>query len=185
MVVASSAEPDAERFTALFDTFSPRVFGYVRRHIERSLVEDIVSETFLVAWRRLNEVPEDPLPWLLVVARNALSNQRRTLARHDRIQLETDALERLVSTDPAVDEVVIGRTTMLTALTSLTSREREALLLIAWDGLSAAEAALVTGCSSRTFAVRLHRARRHLERAVATAGGEPDVPLNALLKETT
>lgn len=185
MVVTSSAGTDTERFTALFDTFSPRVFAYVRRHIERSLVEDIVSETFLVAWRRLNEMPEEALPWLLVVARNALANQRRTFARHDRIQLETAALERLVSTDPAVDEVVIARTTMLNALTSLTLTEREALLLIAWDGLSAAEAAEVAGCSSRTFAVRLHRARRRLDRAVATAEDEPDLPLNSLLKEMT
>ena len=185
MVVTSSAGTDTERFTALFDTFSPRVFAYIRRHIERSLVEDIVSDTFLVAWRRLHEMPEDPLPWLLVVARNALANQRRTIARHDRIQLETSALERLVSTDLAVDEVVIARTTMLNALTSLTSAEREALLLVAWDGLSAAEAAEVAGCSSRTFAVRLHRARRRLDRAIATAGGEPGLPLKILLEETT
>src|SRR4051794_16861830 len=100
MVVTSSAVPDTERFTALFDTFSPRVFAYVRRHIERSLVEDIVSETFLVAWRRLNEMPEDPLPWLLVVTRNVLANQRRTFARHDRIQLETAVLERLIGSGP-------------------------------------------------------------------------------------
>jgi RNA polymerase sigma factor (sigma-70 family) len=185
MVVTVSGGGDSERFTALFDSFSPRVFAYVRRHIERSLVEDIVSETFLVAWRRLNEMPEDPLPWLLVVARNVLANQRRSFARHDRIQLETAALGRLVSTDSAVDEVVIARTTMLKALASLTSTEREALLLVAWDGLSAAEAAEVTGCSSRTFAVRLHRARRRLDRALATAGAEPDLPLNLLLKETT
>lgn len=153
MDVTMSAGSDAERFGALFDTYSPRVFGYVRRHIERSLVDDIVSETFLVAWRRLHEMPADPLPWLLVVARNTLANQRRTVARHDRQQIETTALDRLVSTDAAVEDVVIARTTMLSALRSLTSSEREALLLIAWDGLSAAEAADVTGCSSRTFAV--------------------------------
>jgi RNA polymerase sigma-70 factor, ECF subfamily len=183
--VISSAGPDTERFSALFDAFSPRVFAYVRRHIERSLVEDIVSETFLVAWRRLNEMPDDPLPWLLVVARNVLANHRRSFARHDCIQLERAALERFVSTDLAVEDAVIARTTMLNALTSLTSTEREALLLVAWDGLSAAQAAEVTGCSPRTFAVRLHRARRRLDRAVATAGAEPGPPLNFLLKETT
>lgn len=179
----SRADQETKRFIALFDTFSPRVFAYVRRHIERGLVEDVVSETFLVAWRRTNEMPEDPLPWLLVVARNVVANHRRTSARHDCIQLEKSALERLVSTDVAVEDVVVARTTMLNALTSLTSTEREALLLVAWDGLSTAQAAEVTGCSRRTFAVRLHRARRRLDHAVATAGAEPDLPLSFLSKE--
>ncbi|MEP7020523.1 MAG: sigma-70 family RNA polymerase sigma factor [Pseudonocardiales bacterium] len=179
-----NAITDAERFDALFDEYSPRVYAYVRRHGEWTVVDDIVSETFLVAWRRLGDVPEDPLPWLLVVARNTLANQRRTFARHDRVQLETSALERLVSTDRPVDDHVIDRSTMLGALASLNSTEREALLLIAWDGLSATEAAEVAGCSTRTFTVRLHRARRRLARAVDTAGDGTRLPLHFLAEET-
>jgi hypothetical protein len=75
----------------------------------------------VVAWRRLGDIPDDPLPWLLVVARNTLADQRRTFARHDQVQLETAALEQLVSSEPAVDDVVIARATMLGALESFTS----------------------------------------------------------------
>jgi RNA polymerase sigma factor (sigma-70 family) len=178
------AKSNTERFDVLFDEYSPRVYAYVRRHGERPAVDDIVSETFLVAWRRLGDVPDDPLPWLLVVARNTLANQRRTFARHDRVQLETSALERLASSDRPVDEHVIDRSTMLGALASLNPTEREALLLIAWDGLSPAEAADVSGCSTRTFTVRLHRARRRLARAIDTADDESHLPSNLLAEET-
>lgn len=177
---------NTERFDALFDAHSPRVFAYVRRHAAWSVVEDIVAETFLITWRRIDDVPHDALPWLLVVARNTLANHRRTFARHDTVQLEGDALDRLASHEPAADDVVIGRATMLHALGSLSPGEREALLLIAWDGLSPAAAAQVSGCSPRTFSVRLHRARRRLSRAIEIASETTtDHLANALPKETS
>lgn len=116
---------DTERFVELFDAYSARVNAYVRRHCEWSVVDDVVSETFLVAWRRLDRIPDEPLPWLLVVARNTLANERRTFARHDRARQEIAVLELLVSTDRAIDDMVIGRATMLLALASLSSRAIE------------------------------------------------------------
>ena len=68
---------------------------------------------------------------------------------------------------------------------SLSPGERETLLLIAWDGLSTARAAAVAGCSPRTFAVRLHRARQRLDRAIATANGDRDPVPHPLMEETT
>ena len=57
------------------------------------------------------------------------------------------------------------RQTLIRALGTLSTDDREALLIIAWDGLTAAQAAQVMGCSTATFNVRLHRARKRLEAA--------------------
>ncbi len=64
----------------LFEQYSVPVFGYARRHSDASVAEDVASETFLIAWRRRDDIPGDPLPWLLVVARNVLANRRRALS---------------------------------------------------------------------------------------------------------
>ena len=127
-----------------------------------------MAETFLVAWRRLDDVPDDPLPWLLVVARNTIANQRRSAARRHRTLTEVALRQRLeqASSDAAPEDVAVTRATMIAALATLTATEREALLLTAWDGLDDVDAARVAGCSPRTFRVRLHRARRRLDHAV-------------------
>ncbi len=69
---------DAQRFAALWDAHASRVQAYALRRVGADAAEEIVAETFLVAWRRLAQVPGDPLPWLLVVARNTIANQRRS-----------------------------------------------------------------------------------------------------------
>jgi RNA polymerase sigma factor (sigma-70 family) len=163
-------DTEQDRFVAIFDALSPRVYGYVRRHVERDTVEDVVAETFLVAWRRMDEVPDpDPLPWLLVVARNLIANHRRGAARRDIVHTELRALRDAVPSAPAAEDVAVGRHELVAALSALTVLERESLLLTAWDGLSDVDAAAVSGCSARAFRVRLHRARRRLDR-------ELDVP---------
>lgn len=175
MSVSTPSEQDVARFTALFDTFRPRVLAYARRHVGRDATEDIVSETFLVAWRRLGTVPEEPLPWLLAVTRNVIANHRRKLARHDRLAVELAALDRMLPDGPSSDEGMVTRADLFAALSSLSALEREALLLTGWDGLSDAQAARVCGCSARTFRVRLHRARKRLERATKSQHEEEPV----------
>jgi len=61
-----------ERFADLWATYGPRVLAYALRHVDPDSAQDALSETFLVAWRRLSDVPANPLPWLLVVARNTI-----------------------------------------------------------------------------------------------------------------
>jgi DNA-directed RNA polymerase specialized sigma24 family protein len=80
-----------------------------------------------------------------VVARNTLANHRRTTQRGDRLRLELTALERMAAPQPAVAHTVIDRAAMLAALAALSALERDAVLLIAWDGLAACDAALVAG----------------------------------------
>jgi RNA polymerase sigma factor (sigma-70 family) len=157
---------DPERFTELYRLNAGRVFAYAYRQSDVAVAEDIVAETFLTAWRRRGDVPDDALPWLLVTARNLLANHRRRLARGEATRLELQARHRVAAHQSSVDEFVIDREEMLRALASLRPKDQEALLLIAWDGLTPQVAARVAGCSQSAFEVRLHRARRRLHDAV-------------------
>ena len=130
------------RLRALFEEHSTPVFAYALRHIGSSAAQDIVSEVFMVAWRRIDDVPvSDPLPWLLVVARNTIRNKLRGTARQRRVADELGNLQRSSTATAGADETAIERRAMLTALTDLSAVEREAVLLTGWDGLSVHEAA--------------------------------------------
>ncbi len=136
------------------------------------MADDVVADVFVIAWRRLEEVPEDPLPWLLGVARRVLGNRRRGERRMAAL------LDRLTSEQLAGrgDELVSADhgSAVLRALHSLTDRDQEVLLLVAWDGLDRQQAAAVLGVSTGAFAVRLHRARRRLVRALAAEDARAD-----------
>jgi RNA polymerase sigma-70 factor, ECF subfamily len=158
---------------SLFDECSTRVFAYASRHVDSGAVPDVLSEVFLVAWRRIDEIPEDPLPWLLVVARNTINNRRRGIARQQRLADELVNLRRSSTATPGADEVALERRAMLAALLDLSRVEREAVLLTGWDGLTVAQAAQVAGCSRRAFELRLHRARNRLRRLLAAENTTP------------
>jgi RNA polymerase sigma-70 factor (ECF subfamily) len=123
----------------------------------RTLPTRLSSEVFVVAWRRIAEVPEDALPWLLGCARRVIANQRRGAGRRQALT------ERLCQVHPleGSDSSGPGRR-LRQALSALSERDREVLMLVAWEDLSPADAARVIGCSERAFAMRLHRARRRL-----------------------
>jgi RNA polymerase sigma-70 factor, ECF subfamily len=147
-------------FEQLFATHYRAVRGYVLRRSASSAVEDALAETFLVAWRRFESVPGDPLPWLLGVARGVLANQRRAESRRGALNRR---LLTIGSGSVSVWEPPANLSEELAmALTSLSEREREALLLVAWEGLEPARAARVAGCTPAAFRVRLHRARRRV-----------------------
>lgn len=67
-----SVDPEA-RFEDLYRSHAPRVMAYVLRRTEPAQADDVVADVFLVAWRRLDRVPAEPLPWLLGVARKQLA----------------------------------------------------------------------------------------------------------------
>ncbi|MFI9838315.1 RNA polymerase sigma factor [Nonomuraea sp. NPDC051941] len=163
-----------ERFTDLYDRHYPSVLGYALLRAERDLAEDVSSETFLVAWRRLDDLPEPPLPWLLGVARNLLAKQRDS--RHRRQAL----VDRIVALTTPRDQVawdvaehVIDRETALAALSALPEHDVEAMIFATWYGLPPEQAASVVGCSVRTYNVRLHRARKRLTLALRLGGASP------------
>jgi RNA polymerase sigma-70 factor (ECF subfamily) len=67
------------------------VHAFARRRVAAEAVDDVVSEAFTVAWRRLDDIPDDPLPWLLGVARNVVGTARRGEARRLRLQSQAQA----------------------------------------------------------------------------------------------
>src|SRR5918912_209779 len=69
------------RFEEIYERHREDVTLYVRRRVAADAVEDLVAETFLVCWRKLDEVPRNPLPWLYSVARKQLANHYRATAR--------------------------------------------------------------------------------------------------------
>lgn len=155
------------RFTAIYDAHHAQVYAYAVSRVGRQLADDVASETFLVAWRRLGVVPAAALPWLLGVARNVVRERYRTEVRQAALAAELRAWG-----DEAVADIADGvteRAAMLAALTRLGDEDRELLTLMAWHGLSAREAARVVGCSTATFFVRLHRARKRLHEALTGA----------------
>jgi RNA polymerase sigma factor (sigma-70 family) len=159
---------DAARLDDLWREHAVRVQAYALRHTDPDIAQDVLAEVFLVAWRRIADVPDPALPWLLVVARNLIRNAERTRRRRERL---TEVLARLeTATGPSPDVVAADRDAMLRSLAELTGTEREALLLVAWDGLDPADAARVAGCTRAAFHVRLHRARRRLAAAEQRAG---------------
>ena len=127
--------------------------------MEPDEAKDVVSETFLIAWRRLSEIPSDPLPWLLGVARRVITTRRRAHKRRAHLHWRLRAAPLPPHSFLPSEE----RLQMANAFKSLSPKDREVLILIGWDGLTIAEAAHVLGCTQQSFSVRLHRARRRLQ----------------------
>jgi RNA polymerase sigma-70 factor, ECF subfamily len=172
-------DPEAvQRFQDLYALHHRRVHAYAVSRAGRDLADEVTSEVFLIVWRRLAAVPGQPLPWLLTVARNVISDQFRATARQQSVKAEMRAWVKEEPASPDIADEVSERIRVLTALASMPEADRELLTLAAWHGLSAREAAQVLGCSTATYFVRLHRARRRLEQALADPppGAAPGLP---------
>jgi RNA polymerase sigma-70 factor (ECF subfamily) len=153
---STSAERHA-RFEALFNESYEALLAYARRRVGAD-ADDVVAESLTVAWRRLDEMPSDSLPWLYGVARKVISDQRRAGRRRDAL---AQRIRAEAATWPA-DGAVASQRPTFSALARLSARDREAILLVAWEELTAEQAATAMGCSTVAFRVRLHRARKRL-----------------------
>jgi RNA polymerase sigma-70 factor (ECF subfamily) len=164
---------DEERFDRLWREHAAEVLAYARRRVDAEQADEVVAETFVVAWRRLGEVPEAARPWLFGVARKVAANVRRSERRrdalHDRLAEEQRAGAPDLGAGPAGLAGLAGP-----ALAELPADDRELLMLLAWDGLSRSEAAAALGCSRATLAVRLHRARQRLKTAMKRLADDTD-----------
>jgi RNA polymerase sigma-70 factor (ECF subfamily) len=167
-----------DRFEELFRAHYGAVRGYALRRVPGDLAQDVVSETFLVAWRRLDDVPADALPWLYGVARRVLANQRRSADRGSALERRLAATASIAGSSDPGEHVGEGEL-LRAALARLSERDREALMLVAWHGLSGARAARAAGCTRTAFAVRLHRARARLA-AQLESPAAPVVNTNSL-----
>jgi RNA polymerase sigma-70 factor (ECF subfamily) len=173
--VANSIEE--ARLEALFCDHFSAVRSYARRRAPESMVDDVVAETFLVAWRRIDDLPDEVRPWLLGVARKTLSTQLRSARRRSSLVEKLSAAE----TPAAFSQADGPDTGLIGALQRLSATDQEVLALAAWEDLRPREAAVVLGVSPAWYRVRLHRAKRRLlrelEASAPRAGQKVSVPL--------
>jgi RNA polymerase sigma-70 factor (ECF subfamily) len=153
------------RFLALHDRFLPHVSAYCRRRASADEVEDAVADTFLTAWRKLDEIPagDQALAWLYGVAYRVLAHQWRSASRRRRLSEKLASLGLTAANLP--EDVVLMRQEsrqLLTALASLRRSDQEILRLTAWEELSPEEIALVIGTGVGAVRQRLYQAKKKL-----------------------
>jgi RNA polymerase sigma factor (sigma-70 family) len=170
--VANAADRE-DRFRRVCEAHTAAVLAYALRRTSRDDAADVVAETFLVAWRRLDDVDEqNALPWLYAVARRVLLSQHRATRRQQAIAERAAATAEPASSD-APQPASFGSQPLREALAGLPETEREVLMLSAWEELSGPEAARVLGCSATAYRIRLHRARKRLRERLAEI--DPDL----------
>jgi RNA polymerase sigma-70 factor (ECF subfamily) len=164
---------DEERFELLFRTHRNRILTYLLRRTEsKQDAADLLAETFLIAWRKLEDIPagDGERLWLYGVARRVLANYRRhervenTLAGELRAQMATHAEQHFGLEASPLDDIITD------SLNTLSLADRELIELSAWEHLTPAEIARVVGMKSGTVRVRLHRIRRALAGHLLAAG---------------
>jgi RNA polymerase sigma factor (sigma-70 family) len=166
VIQLSRAEP--ERFELLFRRHAPRIQRYVIRRLGADAADDIVAETFLLAFRQraaYDVARENALPWLYGIATNLVGRHRRAELRLYRALART-------GTDPVLEPFTdqsdnrltadAARRRLASAIAALTPAYRDTLLLVAWAELSYEEAAAALGVPVGTVRSRLSRARTGL-----------------------
>ncbi|MGV9372377.1 RNA polymerase sigma factor [Micromonospora tulbaghiae] len=155
---------DAESaFRELFEAAYDDLLLFVERRAHLAVAEDVVAETFLIAWRRLDEVPKPPgeaRAWLFTVARNVLHNRQRSDQRQRSLALRV--LREPDAPSSAEADLAATRIDLVKAWQRLSSADQEVLTLTAIEDLTGPQAAQVLGISRPAFSLRLLRARRRL-----------------------
>ena len=164
-------------FVDLFDKHHRAVLAYFLRRIDHDAAYDATADVFVVAWRRLEDVPtgQEALPWLYGVARRVLLNHLRGGRRENRLVAKLSRFRADDSQDPA--SIVVQRAedrAIVSALARLRPQDQEVLRLAYWEELPHATIGELVGCSRKTADVRIHRALRRLRQAFEQAGHRPD-----------
>jgi RNA polymerase sigma-70 factor (ECF subfamily) len=168
---------DEERFSAVYAAHYGRVLAFCQRRVAPDAARDAAAETFLVAWRRLDDLPAEPLLYLLKTAGFVLRDQSRSGRRQDRVVARLSGGPFAAAPDHG--EAVAASVDVQRVLQLLSPSDRELLMLSAWDDLDAAAIGVVVGCSTTTARVRLHRARRRLAHHLHELTAAPDVEVSA------
>jgi RNA polymerase sigma-70 factor (ECF subfamily) len=156
----AAADQRRDRFEAVYSDHHEAILGYALRRTQAPEdAADVIAETFLTAWRRLDEMPSGPEArlWLYGVARRVLANhhrgERRRSALADRLKADLAATWRPAESWGESREISA-------AFRRLPEDQRELLALSAWEGLGYEQIAAVLGCSRNAVRIRMHRARR-------------------------
>jgi RNA polymerase sigma-70 factor (ECF subfamily) len=154
------------RFDQLFTDHHDAIRRYCRRRLDGDVADDAAADVFVVAWRRLADVPEDELPWLYGVARNVVARTRRSSTRRGRLTARLFGLGAPTAEPP---ETVVLRNAdeqrLLEALARLRPGDQEVLRLKAWEELTHAEISAVLGISVAAVDARASRAMKRLARS--------------------
>ena len=163
-----------ERFRQIYAAHERDILAYCLRRVDRDAALDCAAETFLVAWRRIGDVPEGTasLAWLYRTAHNVIGNfyRQRDRLRRNTVALETTSPAALADTD-GPETLLVRRERddeVVEALRRLSDTDRQVLLLSAWEGLPHAEIAEVVGCSPHAVDQRIHRATNRLGKELAS-----------------
>lgn len=153
-------EPRRARFEHVARALIEPLRRYLVRRTDPATADDVLSETLLICWRRLDEIPAEPLAWAYAVARNCLANAERSRRRKDRLIARIWQLDRPPEQTAPVQD---PDPELTTALDRLPAMDAELLRLWAWEELQPAEIAEVVGMSANAVSIRLHRARQKLK----------------------
>ncbi|PRX65295.1 RNA polymerase sigma-70 factor (ECF subfamily) [Nonomuraea fuscirosea] len=163
---------DPEQFSALFDRYAATLYRYVSFRLGRELAEDLVGETFLIAFRRRHTYDiayRDARPWLLGIATKLVTGHRRSeVSRYRALERQSPA-QPVEGPEEAIarDMTARGsRTALLDALAKLSRGDRDVLLMVAWSDMTYEEAARALGIPVGTVKSRLNRARRKVRHAL-------------------
>ncbi|MCX4658573.1 RNA polymerase sigma factor [Streptomyces uncialis] len=183
---------DQAAFAAVFDEHSRVIYAHAARTTgDRALAEDVMSLTFLEAWRQRDKLRKDVRnirAWLLGIATNVLRNTARSARRH------RAAMARLPPAEPMPDfsEAVVGQmvdsqrlAAATRALNRLKRGEREVFALVVWSGLGYADAAEALGVPTGTVRSRLSRTREKLRRLTTEELDNPQRPESRAGQERT
>jgi len=166
-----------ERFERMYAAYERQVYAYCLRRIDRDQAIDCTADTFLVAWRRISDVPggDKALLWLYRTAHNVIGDHYRSRTRSRAL---VDALRANPTDHGDEPETVVVRreadTAVLDALRRLRPADQEVLRLAVWEELPHAEIGELLGCTAHAVDQRVHRAAKRLGRELhATAKAAP------------
>jgi len=156
-----------ERFEALYRAHSLAVLGYCARRTSREDAKDAAAEVFMVALRRIDDVPagDRAVPWLYTVAKNVINNRNRSSRR--RLRLVAKVADETDQTVPGPESQVVRHSEyerLIAALEKLSDKDREILRLVEWEGLSREEVAEMFFISRAAIDQRISRAYKRLSR---------------------
>lgn len=171
---------EERRFEDLYSRYGKHVYAYCARRAGNVDVSDLVAEVFLVAWRRMDQVPagEGCLPWLYGVAFRVLNHRFRSFKRRTRAVERLESLAA-VELDVPPDVLLVQRDEyrlVREAASRLKAIDQEILRLTLWEELTHKQAAQVLGIEVGAVKERAHRARHRLGVEYRRLAGEPANP---------
>jgi RNA polymerase sigma-70 factor (ECF subfamily) len=159
-----------QRFEAVAPALVEPLRRYLARRTDAATADDVLAETLLVCWRRLDDLPQEALPWAYGVARNCLANARRGARRQERLASRIAVVDPPTATTPGPGED--GDPELAEALAALRDEDAELLRLWAWEQLTPAEIGTVLGVSANAVSIRLLRAKEKLKKSLETRKDE-------------